>query len=99
VAFANAFNIADGLDGLASGLLLICLAAFLAITSNQVDQPLGIFIAILMVRSEHFYISIFIKPELAGRCRSAVFRSGSGGNRSSDRQNYCLGFYRRSIYY
>ena len=48
VAFANAFNIADGLDGLASGLLLICLAAFLAITSNQLDQPLGIFIAILM---------------------------------------------------
>src|SRR3990170_3003606 len=25
VAFANAFNITDGLDGLASGLLLICL--------------------------------------------------------------------------
>lgn len=48
VAFANAFNIADGLDGLASGLLLICLAAFLAITANQLDQPLGIFIAILM---------------------------------------------------
>jgi len=48
VAFANAFNIADGLDGLSSGLMLICLAAFLAITSNQLDQPLGIFIAILM---------------------------------------------------
>lgn len=48
VAFANAFNIADGLDGLACGLLLICLAAFLAITSNQLDQPLGIFIAVLM---------------------------------------------------
>ncbi|MDP2586103.1 MAG: phospho-N-acetylmuramoyl-pentapeptide-transferase [Candidatus Levybacteria bacterium] len=48
VAFANAFNIADGLDGLASGLLLICLAAFLAITSNQLDKTLGIFIAILM---------------------------------------------------
>ena len=48
VAFANAFNIADGLDGLASGLLLICLAAFLAITSNRLDQPLGVFIAILM---------------------------------------------------
>lgn len=48
VAFANAFNIADGLDGLASGLLLICLAAFLAITSNQLDQPLGVFIALLM---------------------------------------------------
>jgi len=48
VSFANAFNIADGLDGLASGLLLICLAAFLAITANQLDQPLGIFIALLM---------------------------------------------------
>ena len=48
VSFANAFNIADGLDGLASGLLLICLVAFLAITSNQLDQPLGIFIAVLM---------------------------------------------------
>ena len=48
VAFTNAFNIADGLDGLASGLLLICLAAFLAITANQLDQPLGIFIAVLM---------------------------------------------------
>ena len=48
VAFTNAFNIADGLDGLASGLLLICLAAFLAITSNRLDQPLGIFIAVLM---------------------------------------------------
>lgn len=48
VSFANAFNIADGLDGLASGLLLICLAAFLAITSNLLDQPLGIFVAVLM---------------------------------------------------
>lgn len=48
VSFANAYNIADGLDGLASGLFLICLVAFLAITSQQLDQFLGIFIAILM---------------------------------------------------
>jgi len=48
VSFVNAFNIADGLDGLASGLLMICLVAFLAITSNQLNQPLGIFIAVLM---------------------------------------------------
>ena len=48
VSFANAFNIADGLDGLASGLLLICLVAFLAISSTQLDQSLGMFIAILM---------------------------------------------------
>ena len=48
VAFANAFNIADGLDGLASGLLLICLVAFLAISYSNVDQGLGVFIAALM---------------------------------------------------
>ncbi len=48
VSFANAFNIADGLDGQASGLLLICLGAFLAISSTQLDQTLGIFIAILI---------------------------------------------------
>lgn len=48
VAFVNAFNITDGLDGLASGLLIICLLAFLAINSIQLDQPLGIFLAILI---------------------------------------------------
>ena len=48
VSFTNAFNITDGLDGLASGLLLICLGAFLSISSTQLDQTLGIFIAVLM---------------------------------------------------
>jgi phospho-N-acetylmuramoyl-pentapeptide-transferase len=48
VSFANAFNIADGLDGLASGLLLIALVSFLAISYSNVDQGLAAFIAILM---------------------------------------------------
>lgn len=48
VSFVNAFNITDGLDGLAPGLLLICLGAFLAISSSQLDQTLAIFIAILI---------------------------------------------------
>lgn len=48
VSFANAFNITDGLDGLASGLFLICLLAFLSISAAQLDLSLGIFIAILM---------------------------------------------------
>lgn len=47
VSFANAFNITDGLDGLASGLFIICLLAFLTIATN-VDRPLAIYIAILM---------------------------------------------------
>lgn len=47
VSFVNSFNITDGLDGLSCGLFLICLLAFLVI-STPVDQGLAIFIAILM---------------------------------------------------
>lgn len=46
VFFANAFNVTDGLDGLASGLLLICLLAFSIIAAGNLDTPLSIFIAI-----------------------------------------------------
>lgn len=46
VAFANAYNISDGLDGLSSGLLLICLFAFLALASSNLNLTLGAFIGI-----------------------------------------------------
>lgn len=46
VSFTNAFNITDGLDGLASGLLMICLIAFGVIAAGTLDTPLSIFIAI-----------------------------------------------------
>jgi phospho-N-acetylmuramoyl-pentapeptide-transferase len=60
VSFVNAFNITDGLDGLASGLLLICLGAFLAISSAQLDSTLGMFIAILTGSVAAFlYFNIF----------------------------------------
>ena len=59
VAFTNAFNITDGLDGLASGLFLICLIAFLVINSS-LDQQLGVFIAILIGSVAAFlYFNIF----------------------------------------
>ncbi|MBI5465147.1 hypothetical protein HY946_00885 [Candidatus Gottesmanbacteria bacterium] len=45
-AFANAFNITDGLDGLGSGLLLICLLAFWVISAGILDVPLATFIAV-----------------------------------------------------
>lgn len=48
VSFVNAVNIADGLDGLASGLFLICLIAFLTIASQQIEGSLGIFISIMI---------------------------------------------------
>jgi len=46
VAFTNAFNITDGLDGLASGLLIICLFAFSFISFQIFDTPYTVFIAI-----------------------------------------------------
>lgn len=60
VSFVNAFNIADGLDGLAPGLLIICLGAFLAISSTQLDQTLAIFISILIGSVSAFlYFNIY----------------------------------------
>ncbi len=46
VSFVNAVNITDGLDGLAAGLLLICLFAFWIIAANSFDTPLSIFISL-----------------------------------------------------
>lgn len=46
ISFANAFNITDGLDGLASGILMIGLTAFWFISASILDTPLSIFIAI-----------------------------------------------------
>ncbi len=48
VSFVNAFNITDGLDGLASGLFLICLVAFLIINQQLLDQSLSVFLAVLL---------------------------------------------------
>lgn len=46
VAFANAVNITDGLDGLASGVLMIALASFWAVSRTILDVPTLIFIAV-----------------------------------------------------
>lgn len=62
VSFTNAFNITDGLDGLAGGLFLICLGAFWVITQagGGLDQGLAVFIAILIGSMIAFlYFNIF----------------------------------------
>lgn len=46
VAFTNAVNITDGLDGLASGLLLIALFAFWVLSASILDTPLSFFLAL-----------------------------------------------------
>ncbi len=45
VAFANAVNITDGLDGLASGILLFTLASFWVVSRAILDVPTSLFIA------------------------------------------------------
>lgn len=46
VSFANAFNITDGLDGLASGLLMIALFSLWLLSRTILDTPLSVFLAI-----------------------------------------------------
>lgn len=46
VSFANAFNITDGLDGLATGLLMVALFAFWTLSASILDTPLSIFLAL-----------------------------------------------------
>lgn len=48
VTFANAFNITDGLDGLACGLLVFSLAAFWVIAGSSLDTVLSTFIALFI---------------------------------------------------
>lgn len=45
MAFANAVNISDGLDGLASGVLLFTLIGFWVISRTILDVPTSLFIA------------------------------------------------------
>ncbi len=45
VAFANAVNITDGLDGLASGILLFTLSSFWVVSRTILDVPTSLFIA------------------------------------------------------
>lgn len=46
IAFANAFNITDGLDGLSSGVLVIALVAFWVLSASILDTVLSTFLAI-----------------------------------------------------
>ncbi len=46
VLFANFFNITDGLDGLACGLLMIALFAFWFLSHNSLDTPISLFLSL-----------------------------------------------------
>lgn len=48
VAFSNAVNITDGLDGLATGVLMIALMGFWVIARTIIDVPTSMFIGVWM---------------------------------------------------
>jgi phospho-N-acetylmuramoyl-pentapeptide-transferase len=60
ITFANAFNISDGMDGLSTGLLTICLFAFLALANSFFDQNLAIFTGIWIgALIAYLYFNVF----------------------------------------
>ncbi len=71
VAFSNAYNISDGLDGLSTGLLTICLFALLALASTNLDLNLAAFIGI-WVGSLFAYLYFNIYP-------ARIFLGDAGG--------------------
>ncbi|MFH0943058.1 MAG: hypothetical protein V1810_02675 [Candidatus Beckwithbacteria bacterium] len=60
VAFANAVNITDGLDGLASGVLMVALFAFWFLSASILDTPLSFFLALWLGSLISFlYFNVF----------------------------------------
>ncbi|KKQ07322.1 MAG: Phospho-N-acetylmuramoyl-pentapeptide-transferase [Candidatus Pacebacteria bacterium GW2011_GWF1_36_5] len=60
VAFANAVNITDGLDGLAAGLLLFSLFGLWVLSSTILDVPLSVFLALWLGSLVSFlYFNVF----------------------------------------
>lgn len=59
-SFSNAYNISDGLDGLSSGLLTICLFAFLVLAHAVLDINLAIFVGIWIgALIAYLYFNVF----------------------------------------
>ncbi|GIK83805.1 MAG: phospho-N-acetylmuramoyl-pentapeptide-transferase [Patescibacteria group bacterium] len=74
VAFANAVNITDGLDGLASGTLMISLFGLWFLSSKILDVPLAIFLALLIGSLISFlYFNVFPARLFMGDVGSLAF--------------------------
>ncbi len=74
VAFANAVNITDGLDGLAAGLLLFALFGLWVLSSTILDVPLSVFIALWLGALVSFlYFNVFPARIFMGDVGSLAF--------------------------
>ena len=74
IAFANAINITDGLDGLASGVLMIALFGLWILSSTILDVPLSVFIALWLGALIAFlYFNIYPARIMMGDVGSMAF--------------------------
>lgn len=74
VAFSNAVNITDGLDGLAPGILMISLFALWFLSASILDVPLTIFIALWLGAIISFlYFNVFPARIFLGDVGSLAF--------------------------
>lgn len=74
VAFANAVNFTDGLDGLASGVLMISLFGLWFLSATILDVPLAIFIALWLGSLISFlYFNVFPARIFMGDVGSLAF--------------------------
>jgi len=74
IAFANAVNITDGLDGLASGILMIALFGLWILSSTILDVPLAVFIALWLGALIAFlYFNIFPARIMMGDVGAMAF--------------------------
>jgi phospho-N-acetylmuramoyl-pentapeptide-transferase len=74
VSFANAVNITDGLDGLATGLLMVALFAFWFLSASILDTVLSIFLALWLGSLIAFlYFNVFPARVFLGDVGSLSF--------------------------
>jgi phospho-N-acetylmuramoyl-pentapeptide-transferase len=74
VAFANAVNITDGLDGLASGTLMISLFGLLFLSASILDVPLSLFLVLWIGALISFlYFNVFPARLFMGDVGSMAF--------------------------
>lgn len=74
VSFSNAYNISDGLDGLSTGLLMICLFAFLVLAHSAFNQPLSIFVGVWIgVLIAYLYFNVWPARIYLGDAGSLAF--------------------------
>lgn len=74
VSFANAYNITDGLDGLATGLLMIALFALWYLSASILDTPLSTFLALWLGSIVAFlYFNVFPARIMLGDVGALAF--------------------------